>query len=162
MENKISLRQRCRSWLLRTSTREGNVEPLAASPSQETALARIMETDYPVSDPSADRRKYEMNMLLLFRLCIAKKYHKQIPEEMSEKTQESYRRLLCFIHTVPDLKKAYKEYRRERHEAFLTDLAVYWKNLPDHEEMMMYKEIWEHVAQRPLAWEGLPAWLPRW
>lgn len=119
-----------------------------------------METDYPASDPSADRRRYEMNMLLLFRLSVARRYHKQIPRKLNEKTQESLRRLLLFIHTLPDLRRVYEEYRRERHEVFLTDLAVYWRNLPDNGEMMMYKDIWEHVAQRPLAWEGLPVWHP--
>ncbi|KAI4227275.1 MAG: hypothetical protein L6R36_002544 [Xanthoria steineri] len=113
-----------------------------------------MEIDYPASDPSADRRRYEMNMLLLFRLSVARRYHKQIQGEMNDETKESLRRLLFFIHTIPDLRRVYKEYRRERHGVFLTDLAVYWRELPNNEEMMMYKDIWEHVAQRPLAWEA--------
>ena len=161
MEKKSSLRRRCITWL--SSSRAKNDQPPLvppASPNQVTALAKIMETDYPASDPSADRRKYEMNMLLLFRLSVARRYHKQIPNEMNDKTQESLRRLLLFIHSISDPKRVYKGYRREEHEAFLTDLAVYWKNLPNNEEMMMYKDIWEYVAQRPLAWEGLPTWHP--
>ena len=159
MEKKSSLRQRCCSWL--SFGRAKNDHSPSASPNQVTALARIMETDYPASDPSADRRRYEMNMLLLFRLFVARRYHKKIEGEMNDETKESLRRLLLFIHTIPDLRRVYKEYRRERHGVFLTDLAVYWRKLPSNEETMMYKDIWEHVAQRPLAWEGLPAWHPK-
>ena len=154
MEKKFSLRQRCCSWLL--SSRREEPQPVSASPNQVTALKKIMETEYPTSDPSADRRRYEMNMLRLFRFSVAKRYHKQVTRQMDEKTQGSLRRLLLFIHTIPDLRKRHHEYRQETDEVFLTDLAIYWKSLPNNEEMMKYKEIWEHVAQRPIAWECLP------
>ncbi|KAL8806175.1 MAG: hypothetical protein Q9200_005141 [Gallowayella weberi] len=119
-----------------------------------------METDYPACDPTAVKRRYEVNMLLLFRLFITKRFHGEIAEEMDDGIQASLRRLLLFTNTIPQVSKRDHESRQDGHQAFLTDLAEYWRSLPDNEEMMKYKDIWEHVAQRPLPWELLPEWAP--
>ena len=119
-----------------------------------------MELEYPPSDPAAERRKYEINMLLLFRLYNHKRFHKQIPREMHENAQASLTRLIIFTNTMPGHWAKHRESRglfRVEKEGYLTELANYWRKLPNNEEMMKYKDIWEHVAQRPLAWEGLVA-----
>ncbi|KAL8703759.1 MAG: hypothetical protein Q9201_003057 [Fulgogasparrea decipioides] len=129
---------------------------------QETALRKIMGFDYPVTDPddsSFQRRKYEINHLLLFRLVQSQKFHNEIPEPMNQQTTESYKRLLASVNSIPGKDKRYRESPRRLATAekggFLTELAMYWRDLGDKEEMMRYKDIWEYVAQRPLAWEGL-------
>ncbi|KAL8717528.1 MAG: hypothetical protein Q9225_005235 [Loekoesia sp. 1 TL-2023] len=109
---------------------------------QENALKKIMEKEYPISDPAAERRKF----------------HKQIPQNMNEPTHESLTRLIVFTNTVPGHWEKRRESRglfRIGREEYLTDLARYWRDLPSNDEMMKYKDIWEHVARRPLAWEGL-------
>lgn len=125
---------------------------------QENALKKIMGKEYPVSDPAAERRKYEINMLLLFRLYNHKRFHKQIPQNMNEPTHDSLTRLIVFTNTMPGHWEKHRESRglfRVGREEYLTDLARYWRNLPNNDETMKYKDIWEHVARRPLAWEGL-------
>ncbi|KAI4247453.1 MAG: hypothetical protein L6R40_001401 [Gallowayella cf. fulva] len=157
MERLCSLHRRFLRWLSSRRLKRGHPDPETSK--QEAALRKIMETHYPAYDPSADRRRYEINMLLLFRLFITKRFHHQLPEHMDDKTQESLRRLLLFTNTIPGVGKRYQESRRrEGQEAFLGDLAEYWRSRPNRSEMMMYKDIWEHVAQRPLAWERLPEW----
>ncbi|KAL8835000.1 MAG: hypothetical protein Q9170_003490 [Blastenia crenularia] len=124
---------------------------------QEIALEKIMEKEYPASDPDSEHHKYEINMLLLFRLYNHKRFHKQIPHEMSQRTQESLTRLIVFTTTMPGHWEKHRESRslfRVGREGYLTELAKYWRHLPNNEELMKYKDIWEHVSQRPLTWEG--------
>lgn len=133
-------------------------------------MQKIMESEYPNKDSSAERRNYEINMLLLFRLIKSKQFHKQIPGPMNEKTVDAYHRLVVFVNSMPEKEEKYqkcrqlfargKEHVTKEKQRYLTDLAIYWKSLPDNNEMMEYKDIWEYVAQRPLAWELLPKWCP--
>ncbi|KAI4124856.1 MAG: hypothetical protein LQ338_004582 [Usnochroma carphineum] len=135
-----------------------DVIPKPQTAAHEIALYTVMEKEYPPVNPAAMRRMYEINMNLLYRLYHHKTFHKLIPEEKNERTQESYTRLLDFVHMMPEAWERRREAGRlfrVRKEGYLTDLAQYWRSLPDKEQMMKYKDIWEHVAQRPLAWEGL-------
>ncbi|KAL8715948.1 MAG: hypothetical protein Q9220_000615 [cf. Caloplaca sp. 1 TL-2023] len=130
---------------------------------QTTALRRILETEYKIDDPSIAVRDYEINMIVLFRMFNARKFHGEIPREMDDKTRMSFKRLLMFINSVPKARAEYQRGREnlmKRSEKCLGDLVSYWRSLPDGGEMMKYKDIWEHVAQRPLAWECLPLWHP--
>lgn len=125
---------------------------------QQNAQKRIMEKEYPVSDPAEARLKYEINMLLLYRLYNHKRFHKLISEDMNEKTRHSLTRLIVFKCTLPgqwEKQRASRDLFRVGKEDYLTELATYWRSLPTKDEMMRYKDIWEHVAQRPLAWEDL-------
>ncbi|KAI4259110.1 MAG: hypothetical protein LQ352_000904 [Teloschistes flavicans] len=137
---------------------------------QEIALRRIMGSDYAPTDPSLERRKYEINMLLLFREVQIKHFQKQLPMNVDVHNLDSYKRLVAFVNNIPARDARYQASRQlftkdkgffsEEKKQYLTELAVYWRGQPDKVEMMDYKEIWEVVAQRPLAWECLPAWQP--
>ncbi|KAL8971341.1 MAG: hypothetical protein Q9197_003328 [Variospora fuerteventurae] len=126
---------------------------------QAIALHTIMEKEYPQpAHALAARRKYEINLYLLFRLYGHKRCHGLIPQEMDARTQASYDQLAHFTISMrfpagydDDLFQGGGE-----EEGYLTELAVYWRSSrPNHvDEMMKYMAIWEHVAQRPLAWEG--------
>ncbi|KAI4146168.1 MAG: hypothetical protein L6R39_003559 [Caloplaca ligustica] len=125
---------------------------------QGVALGSVLGAGYPPTDPAAERRKYEVNMHLLFRLYHQKTFHKLIPKAPDGRTRESYVRLVALVNTMPGAaEKRHKagQIWRVGKEGYLTELAKYWRSLPDKKEMMEYKDIWEHVAQRPLAWEGL-------
>ncbi|KAI4193759.1 MAG: hypothetical protein LQ350_008166 [Teloschistes chrysophthalmus] len=130
-----------------------------------------METDYAPTDLSVKRREYEINMLLLFRDVQNKHFQKQLPMNLDLHHLDSYKRLVAFVNNIPARDEKYQASRRrftkekgffsEERGNYLTELAVYWRSRPDKVEMMEYKEVWEVVAQRPLAWELLPpGWQP--
>ncbi|KAL8719214.1 MAG: hypothetical protein Q9181_008088 [Wetmoreana brouardii] len=134
---------------------------------QEKALRKIMEFDHPVSDPddpSVKRREYEINLRLLFRLVQTQRFHNEIPEPMKQQATESYKQLLAFVNNKPGKEKRYRESRGRLFSpakgGFLTELVIYWRDFGEKEEMMRYKDIWEYVARRPLAWERLGEWMP--
>ncbi|KAL8909483.1 MAG: hypothetical protein Q9207_000163 [Kuettlingeria erythrocarpa] len=119
-----------------------------------------MDLDRPDTDTAGDveRGEYEINMFYLFRLFNHKRFHKLIPGFLDEKTQLSLNRLIHFKEHLPEAGAKRQQARtrfRVGKEEYLTALAKYLRNLPDKEEMMKFKDIWEHVAQRPLALEGL-------
>ncbi|KAL8760846.1 MAG: hypothetical protein Q9184_002981 [Pyrenodesmia sp. 2 TL-2023] len=117
-----------------------------------------MDPECPCTGPDVEKRKYEIHMFFLFRLYNHKRFHKLIPEVLDEKTHLSLNRLIHFKEHMPGAGAKQKEARtlfQPGKEEYLTALAKYWRDLPDNEEMMKFKDIWEHVAQRPLAWEGL-------
>lgn len=125
---------------------------------QQNAQKSIMKKEYPIPDPAEEQSKYEINMLLLFRLYNHKRFHKLISKDMDDKTQQSLTRLIVFKCTVPrqsEKNRASRTLFRVEREEYLTELVNYWRRLPKKDEMMRYKDIWEYVAQRPLAWEDL-------
>ncbi|KAL8626586.1 hypothetical protein Q9189_007720 [Teloschistes chrysophthalmus] len=151
--------------------RGGDQRPSPKAKRQEMALQRIMETDYAPTDLSVKRREYEINMLLLFRDVQNKHFQKQLPMNLDLHHLDSYKRLVAFVNNIPARDEKYQASRRrftkekgffsEERGNYLTELAVYWRSRPDKVEMMEYKEVWEVVAQRPLAWELLPpGWQP--
>ncbi|KAL9025036.1 MAG: hypothetical protein Q9196_006069, partial [Gyalolechia fulgens] len=69
---------------------------------QARARQTVLEKAYPVSDDrAARRRRYELDMLLLFRLYHHKRFHRQIPPDMDDKTRQSLTRLIVFTCAVP-------------------------------------------------------------
>ncbi|KAL8938920.1 MAG: hypothetical protein Q9216_003640 [Gyalolechia sp. 2 TL-2023] len=125
---------------------------------KENAQKTKLEKMYPVGDMFDEQRKYEINMLLLYRLYHHKTFHKKILPDMNEKARRSLTQLIVFKRIMPEHWKKHRIARdlfRVGGDECLTALAKYWRMLPNNDEMMMYKDIWEHVAQRPLAWEGL-------
>ncbi|KAI4206544.1 MAG: hypothetical protein LQ346_001034 [Caloplaca aetnensis] len=119
-----------------------------------------MDLGRPDTEAAGDveRDEYEINMFYLFRLFNHKRFHKLIPGDLDEKTQLSLNRLIHFNEHLPGAGAKRQRARtrfRVGKEEYLTALAKYWRNLPDKEEMMKFQDIWEHVAQRPLACEGL-------
>ncbi|KAL8948412.1 MAG: hypothetical protein Q9222_005401 [Ikaeria aurantiellina] len=153
-----------RSSSYQKATKQAEKKSIVREPlDHRTALRRIMGTEYTIDDPSTALRNYEINMILLFRLFNTKKFHGEIPKEMNDKTRMSFQRLLMFINTIPKAQAEYQKRREnlmKRSESCLTELVRYWRSLSDRGEMMKYKDIWEHIAQRPLAWECLPLWHP--
>lgn len=152
--------------------REGDQRPSPEAKRQEKALQKIVGSDYAPTDPSLERCKYEINMLLLFRDVQIKHFQKQLPLHVDVHKLDSYKRLVAFVNNIPARDAKYQASRRlftkergffsEETEYYLTELAVYWRSQADKVEMMEYKEIWEVVAQRPLAWEGMPDWQAPW
>ncbi|KAL8654208.1 MAG: hypothetical protein Q9210_001654 [Variospora velana] len=120
---------------------------------QAIALQTIMEKDYLPAHPLAAHRRYEINLYLLFRLYGHKRCHGLIPQEMDARTRASYDQLAHFTVSMR-FRARYDDLFQGGEEGYLTELAVYWRNRPNLDEMMKYMAIWEHVAQRPLAWEG--------
>ncbi|KAL9583109.1 MAG: hypothetical protein Q9212_002903 [Teloschistes hypoglaucus] len=169
MESQLRCTQMNTLWRYK-KRREGDQRSSPAAKRQEKAMRKIIESDYAPTDPSVERRKYEINMLLLFRDIQIKHFQKQLPMNVDVHNLDSYKRLVAFVNNIPARDAKYQASRRlfikdkglfsEGKEHYLTELAVYWKSQPDKVEMMEYKEIWEIVAQRPLAWECLPDWQP--
>lgn len=127
---------------------------------QTNTLSTAMDLGRPDTEAAGDveRDEYEINMFYLFRLFNHKRFHKLIPGDLDEKTQLSLNRLIHFNEHLPGAGAKRQRARtrfRVGKEEYLTALAKYWRNLPDKEEMMKFQDIWEHVAQRPLACEGL-------
>lgn len=161
VENELdSLGKRARDNVLPPGMKKEDAasaeKPKPQTQAQQIALKTVLEKEYPSTDPFAQRRKYQINMYLLFRLYIHKRFHKLIPGEMDDKARYSFNRLIGFTNSmICTGGRGARLLFRVGREGCLTELADYWRSLPDDQEMMKYKGIWEHVAQRPLAWEGL-------
>ncbi|KAL8666830.1 MAG: hypothetical protein Q9202_001070 [Teloschistes flavicans] len=101
---------------------------------QEIALRRIMGSDYAPTDPSLERRKYEINMLLLFREVQIKHFQKQLPMNVDVHNLDSYKRLVAFVNNIPARDARYQASRQlftkekgffsEAKKQYLTELAV--------------------------------------
>ncbi|KAL8871093.1 MAG: hypothetical protein Q9174_003004 [Haloplaca sp. 1 TL-2023] len=154
---------------------EDGMSPIQTTVAQRVALDKIINSDYKVQDVSAKRRTYEINMLLLFRFVKFKQFHQTSMDPLDEPTLASYNRLLAFINNLPDRESRVQQYhriymrdrknhhRRDQTPRYLTELWEYWKSLKDNgEEMRRYKDAWEFVAERPLAWEGMEVKNPSW
>ncbi|KAL8690358.1 MAG: hypothetical protein Q9218_004181 [Villophora microphyllina] len=156
----------CRSIKRRENIKEPSPGPII----RERELQKIIASDYAATDPSLERRRYEINMLLLFRDVQMKQFLERFSNDVDVYSLESYKRLRAFVNDIPGKDMKYQESRNlftkdkgfftEKKEHYLTELAVYWRSQPDQLEMFEYKDIWELVAQRPLAWEGLLEWRP--
>ncbi|KAL9010087.1 MAG: hypothetical protein Q9173_004943 [Seirophora scorigena] len=126
----------------------------AESPTEDQAMAlqTVIGKDHPPTDLWARRRRYELNLYFLLRLYGHKRRHGLIPPEMDDKTGSSYNQLVGFAASMRSAAK-YDAFFRVGKEECLTELAAYWRGLAYRDEMMKYRAIWEHVAQRPLACE---------
>ncbi|KAI4115358.1 MAG: hypothetical protein LQ345_004017 [Seirophora villosa] len=128
----------------------------AESPTEDQAIAlqTVIGKDRPPTDLWARRRRYELNLYFLFRLYSHKRRHGLIPPEMDDKTGSSYNQLVGYLASLRSAAK-YEAFFHVGKEECLTELAAYWRGLAYRDEMMKYRAIWEHVAQRRLACEGL-------